>query len=246
MSFNWTCPYCDRAQTVTEESYSRKSLAFSTIPSSEGLLGLAANLIVCSNPDCKKPAIKAHIVTAKKYNHEYYIDSDHDTLSTLDLMPQSSARPQPDCIPAALREDYTEACLIRDLSPKASATLSRRCLQGMIRDFCEIDKPNLFQEISALKKLIDEGNAPKGVSEDSVEALDAVRKIGNIGAHMEKDIDVIIDVEPEEAQVLIDLTESLFDEWYIEREKRKKRFAKIAEIADEKANQKLLSKAAPE
>ena len=41
----------------------------------------------------------------------------------------------PDYIPEAIRKDYMEACAIIDSSPKASATLSRRCLQGMIRDF---------------------------------------------------------------------------------------------------------------
>jgi len=33
------------------------------------------------------------------------------------------------------------------------------------------------------------------------EAIDAVRKLGNIGAHMEKDINVIVDVDPEEAEL---------------------------------------------
>lgn len=37
-----------------------------------------------------------------------------------------------------------------------------------------------------------------------------VREIGNIGAHMEADINVIIDVDPDEAQILIDLVELLF------------------------------------
>ena len=30
------------------------------------------------------------------------------------------------------------------------------------------------------------------------QAIDAVRSIGNIGAHMEKDINLIVDVDPEE------------------------------------------------
>lgn len=156
-------------------------------------------------------------------------------------MPDHSAHPQPDYIPAPLVEDYIEACKIKDLSPKASATLARRCLQGMIRDFCGISKPTLFKEIEALKKLLDESNAPKGVSADSVEAIDHIRQIGNIGAHMEKDINVIIDVDPEEAQVLIELIETLFEEWYVARHKREERFARVKTIADEKAAQKLVS-----
>ncbi|WP_372445280.1 hypothetical protein [Clostridium estertheticum] len=36
------------------------------------------------------------------------------------------------------------------------------------------------------------------------EAIDAVRTIGNIGAHMEKDINQIVDVESSEAALLIE------------------------------------------
>lgn len=51
------------------------------------------------------------------------------------IRPVSSAKQFPDYIPQAIKQDYEEACAIVYLSPKASATLSRRCLQGMIRDF---------------------------------------------------------------------------------------------------------------
>ena len=104
-----------------------------------------------------------------------------------------------------MRDDYYEACAIRDLSPKASATLTRRCLQGMIRDFCGIAKATLAKEIDALREALDNHTAPKGVTHESVEAIDAVRKVGNIGAHMEKDIALIVDVDPGEAQMLIEL-----------------------------------------
>ena len=93
-----------------------------------------------------------------------------------------------------MRDDYVQACRIRDLSPKASATLARRCLQGMIRDFAKITKKRLVDEIDALRELATAGNAPAGVTLESVEAIDHVRSIGNIGAHMEADVDKIIDI----------------------------------------------------
>ena len=52
------------------------------------------------------------------------------------------------------------------------------------------------------------------------DAIDAVRKIGNIGAHMEKDINIIVDVDPDEAQLLIELIEILVKEWYIAKHQR--------------------------
>ncbi|MCW3784262.1 DUF4145 domain-containing protein [Defluviimonas salinarum] len=150
------------------------------------------------------------------------------------LFPESIAKPQPDYIPVALREDYVEACRIRDLSPKASATLSRRCLQGMIRDFCGVKKDTLLAEITTLKELVKTDKAPSGVSLDSVEAIDHVRGVGNIGAHMEKDINHIVPVDPQEAQLLIELIESLFEEWYVAREKRAARFSGIKALAESK------------
>jgi hypothetical protein len=61
-----------------------------------------------------------------------------------------------------------------------------------------------------------------------------MRHIGNIGAHMEADINVIVDVDPDEAQGLIELAELLFEEWYMAREVRKQRLKKLGVIADEK------------
>ena len=153
------------------------------------------------------------------------------------LLPPSSAKPQPDYIPKGLRNDYEEACAIRDLNPKASATLTRRCLQGMIRDFCDITKKRLVEEINELRRQVSAGQAPAGVQANSVEAIDHVRGIGNIGAHMEADINVIIDVDPDEAQVLIGLVELLFAEWYVAREQRKQGLEKLRTIAAEKKEQ---------
>jgi hypothetical protein len=82
----------------------------------------------------------------------------------------------------------------------------------MIRDFCKISKHRLIDEIKELRKRVNEDQAPLGVQPDTVDAIDHVRKIGNIGAHMETDINVIVDVDPNEAQVLIELAELLFEE----------------------------------
>ena len=146
-------------------------------------------------------------------------------LDSWNLIPPSEAKTLPDYISQAIREDYQEACLIRDLSPNASATLSRRCLQGMIRDFWKVNTRNLKQAIDAI-----EGN----VDLLTWEAIQAVRKIGNIGAHMEKDINIIIEVEPYEAQLLVELIEQLIDDWYIARQEREERLRKLKDLAADK------------
>jgi len=146
-------------------------------------------------------------------------------IETWTLRPASHAKPQPDYIPMPLRQDYLESCLISELSPKASATLSRRCLQGMIRDFHKISRKNLHEEINELRGKIDQG---------VWDSIDAIRKVGNIGAHMEKDIDVIVDVDPEEARLLIALIEQLFQEWYVARYEREQRIASVTALAQKK------------
>jgi hypothetical protein len=106
----------------------------------------------------------------------------------------------------------------------------------MIRDFCGIAKATLAKEIDALREALDNHTAPRGVTHESLEAIDAVRKVGNIGAHMEKDIALIVDVEPGEAQMLIGLVEMLFEEWYVEREARARRLAQITALSAQKAS----------
>jgi hypothetical protein len=51
---------------------------------------------------------------------------------------------------------------------------------------------------------------------------------------MEADVNLIIEIEPEEAQVLIELIETLFDEWYVSRHKRQQKFANLKVLADSK------------
>jgi hypothetical protein len=232
--FDWTCPYCNRAQTVAEAKYGHWTNSLGVYGGSHGTLALQQTSIGCASPDCGKTTVHV-IVAPSNYRHDIgqwtFIDA---PLVDQRVMPGGTGKPQPDYIPPAIREDYAEACLIRELSPKASATLIRRCLQGMIRDFAGISKNRLIDEIDALRTAVEEGTADRSITPETVEAIDHIRGVGNIGAHMEKDIDHIIPVDPGEAQALIDLVEMLFEEWYVAREVRKKRLGKIADMADHK------------
>lgn len=246
MPFNWVCPYCRCAQAVTEQRFSETTYPFYLDGLAEGRLALERRAIGCSNPDCERTTISIRIgnYTSTRLaggGLEHQISDDGAIFSDM-VAPRSSAKPQPAYIPAPLREDYQEACLIANLSPKASATLSRRCLQGMIRDFCGISKKRLIDEIKTLKLAVEDGSADRSISAETVEAIDHLRSLGNIGAHMEADIDVIVPVDPGEAHAMIELIEMLFDEWYGARERRNKRLAKIAEIRADKDEIKRVAK----
>jgi hypothetical protein len=197
-----------------------------TIESAEGSRLLRNEWVVCPNEDCKKTTLS---VILYEYIYQYPNWRKGDILKTWRLLPNSYAKVYPEYIPRALTADYQEASAIVELSPKASATLARRCLQGIIRDFWKISKNRLVDEINAIKDQVD----PL-----TWKSIDAIRKVGNIGAHMEKDINLIIEVDQNEAYLLLQLIELLFEEWYIHRHEREQKLNAIIDIADRKDEQK--------
>lgn len=227
-NFPWICPYCRRNTTINKSCNSVKEHFFN-LGNKLGPLALQTHVIACPNPECREVSITANLLPASNRGYGDFIDDSKPAMQSFTLMPISNAMHFPDYIPSQIRKDYEEACIIIDQSPKASATLSRRCLQGMIRDFWDIQKQRLIDEINLLKDKIDN---------DTWQAIDSIRKIGNIGAHMEKDVNMIIDVDPSEAQVLISLIEMLMKEWYIAEYERKQKIATIISIANDKESKK--------
>ncbi len=220
--FNWNCPYCQRDVTITSQRFTtQKHLNY--IQNSDGRHIIQTMFIICPNPECQKYTLRATLYNSFKGMSER--DELGQELRTWNLIPSSGAKAFPNYIPKQILNDYTEACQIVNLSPKASATLARRCIQGMIRDFYNIKKGRLVDEIEAIQEKVDP---------ITWEAIDAVRKIGNIGAHMEKDIDLIIDVEPNEAELLINLIETLLQDWYIAKNERQKRLESISQLSKQK------------
>lgn len=237
MAFNWSCPYCNRAQSVTDTHHHVGQIPVPFSTGADGRVGVFSTSVLCANPECKRTVIELSVYPQFMSSGGRYVEEGASPLFLERVLPRGGARPQPDYIPKPLVDDYVEACLIKDLSPKASATLSRRCLQGMIRHFAGINRSRLVDEIKALRTAVDDGSAPRSIAIESVDAIDHVRGIGNIGAHMERDISVIVDVDPKEAGVLIDLIEMLFREWYVERHSREQRLARITALGQSKGQQ---------
>lgn len=236
--FSWTCPYCGQATTIMSVNYSAGSHTIDTAGSEYPDLTIKSYAIRCPNPDCEKLELRC-----KLYTNKHITVGMGKALASVDLvdswklMPQSIAKPIPDYVPKAIRDNYKEACLILDLSPKASAAMSRRCLQGIIRDFWDIPqnkRGNLGAEISYIKDQVDP---------DTYESIKAVREVGDIGAHMEKAVDTIVDVEPEEATLLVQLIETLIDDWYVAKHKRAARNQGLRNVVTGKRAAKKVSKA---
>jgi hypothetical protein len=127
------------------------------------------------------------------------------------LYPTSTRVPVPDLTPPPIADDFRQAHSVLSLSPKASAALSRRCLQTLIREQERIRDRDLVSEIRALLAL---NKLPSYLAAD----LDAIRVVGNFAAHPQKatETGAILDVEPDEAEWTLSVLGELID-FYFER-----------------------------
>lgn len=167
MAYSWNCPFCNHHATITEKNSGISRYEFN-FENKHGYQAIKTSVVTCPNPNCREYCISASLHDHREINGNY---KDLPAKKTWNLIPQAQTKIFPDYVPKAIIEDYEEACAIKNLSPKASATLARRCLQGMIRHFWEIKKGRLVDEIDGIKDKVDP---------ITWAAIDAVRKIGNI------------------------------------------------------------------
>lgn len=128
------------------------------------------------------------------------------------IYPQIARRPP--CPPEVIepfRSDYEEACAVLPYSAKASAALSRRCLQNLIQRQANISpKLKLWEQIRELAK-------SPGFPSELAHLLDVIRHCGNGSAHPweQENTREIIDIEPCEAEWALEVLEALFDYWFV-------------------------------
>lgn len=136
--------------------------------------------------------------------------------------PRHTGRPKAASeVPPHIAEDYHEASAVLASSAKASAALSRRCLQAVLREngFAQRDLA------PAIQAVIDSRTLPTALAEN----IDAIRNIGNFAAHPLKDTSTneILPVEPHEAEWNLEVLESLFDFFYVQPAKARARRAAL-------------------
>jgi hypothetical protein len=153
---------------------------------------------------------------------ELFIDDNGETMASFKnteiLYPTISYKEISQEVPEKYKKDFLEACAVLPVSSKASAALSRRILQDILRGELGIQKPNLAQEID---EFIQKTDVPSYLTE----AVDAVRNIGNFAAHPLKDTNtgLIIEVETGEAEWLLEVNEALFDFVFVQPKRLQER-----------------------
>jgi hypothetical protein len=158
-------------------------------------------------PNCKKHTIELRHTQAEEW---------------VRVLPRGSSRPPvPVEVPKRIAKDYTEACEVLPLSAKASAALSRRCLQTMLHDH-GYKARDLAKEIQLI---LDEKDTTKAIPVTLRQSIDAIRHYGNFSAHPITDVMTlqVIDVEPGEAEQCLETTEEMFQHFYVLPELAKQR-----------------------
>jgi hypothetical protein len=165
-----------------------------------------------SCPDCKK-----HLVGARGWPLG---DIKKFTIIYPDCVTREPAHSD---VPKVYADDYNEACLVLERSPKSAAALGRRCLQAMLRGHLKIDVKS-----GKLVEEIDEALAKNLIPGSLIEFVHSPRVYGNLAAHAKRDkiSGEIVPVEAGEADAVLDVIKALFDSFFVQPEALKRAFAK--------------------
>ena len=127
-------------------------------------------------------------------------------------------------VPQRFKDDFGDAHAVLKLSPKAAAGLARRILEAIFRE-----------QGYAQDRLVDQINAVLGESDQTRtlptelnRIVDAVRKFGNFSAHEKMNAkEMVIDVEPGEAEWCLEIVEQLFDHYYVKPAENSRKLADL-------------------
>jgi len=202
------CPYCRNLITPRTDVF---NLNFD----SEGFWKLIQSR--CPNPNCDRFFFHLNIIEiAKAPGQPIQKTGEEETFLVFPRL--STKEPAAPEVPKEFAEDYDEACLILGDSSKASAALGRRCLQHLLRDVEKVRPGKLADEI---QQVLDRKSLPSHLAEN----IDSIRNIGNFAAHPTKSENTgdIVSVEPGEAEWILDTLEGLFDFYFVQPEKSRKK-----------------------
>lgn len=196
------CPHCNKAiHFEADNDIAYRYTEGADKPKDAAITGFDVSVGLC-------PACSQLIVLLRQGR---YKESDHgdwlaDIRTSTIIYPAIAKRPVEPEVPERDKKDFLEAVGVLPISPKASAAIGRRLLQDILRNELNVKRESLSSEI-------DDFISRKDIPTYLVEAVDAVRNIGNFAAHPQKDQTTgeAVDVEPGEAEWLLEVLESIFD-----------------------------------
>jgi len=200
------------------------STPYAHVWNDDTLIGQGIKYTAC--PNCGKLIVK--IVEGKiDIDNEGFEKDDEDNIveeKEFTVFPVVSEAMFSEDVPDEYKTDLIEAKAILESSPKASAAISRRLLQAILENKLQIKGNNLSQQID---KFLELEHVPSHISK----SVDAVRVVGNFAAHPNKETNTgsIVQVEPGEAEWLVEVLLSLFDFVFIQPNRIEKRRKELNE-----------------
>ena len=145
-----------------------------------------------------------------------------ETVTRIRIWPRHTGRaPAPAEVPDEFKADYEEACLILTDSSRASAALSRGCLQLILKEKLGAKGGTLYEQVNWA---ITSGGLPTPITT----LLDVPRTVGNKAAHPKlSEAGEIVAVEPWEAEWCLEVIEALFDYLFVLPAKTQERLARL-------------------
>jgi len=202
------CPHCG---TTIHDDSSADYLRFNVASAASGLSSETGLIYyiryrVQKCPECQELIVHLQIVTNSGFRRGI---TEEDIKEEFLVWPKNAFRFVSKNVPEEYAKDYREATSVLNISPAASAALSRRCLQNIVHNHAKINKGNLKREID---ELINSEVLPSYISN----ALHTLRGFGNFGAHPIKDAQTgsVIEVELGEAEWMLDILDFMFDLYF--------------------------------
>lgn len=213
------CPYCFTIMNLnTNETVFRDGLCIFDDDYED--IGYALKFGFC--PECNKPII---LFAEGKYcsamSGDYIVEQGENII----LYPKFPSVTQlSDFIPQKYVDLYQEAEQVNNISPRASATLSRYLLQMILHEELNIKKRNLEEEITELES---QSHIPSTL----VTFLQVMRRVANFAAHPKKSTNSaeIVEIEEGESAVMLELINELFDFVFVKPAKEKEFMKRIEE-----------------
>lgn len=203
------CPYCRKEIHLEPES--APTYPHKDVP---GATGVAVPHGWC--PACRKfiVVIRFGRFVQGSSDWDRWLDAEDIVSESIAFPPVAGVRELPAEVPDSYRADFFEAERVAPASANASAALSRRLLQRVLRDQFKVSHANLHAEIG---EFVATHSPPSYIAD----ALHGVRHIGNFAAHPLKDSNTgeIVHAEPGEAEWLLDVLDSLFDFAFVQPRK---------------------------
>ncbi len=137
------------------------------------------------------------------------------------IYPRFRSRAPDPAVPEGIAKDWREAWAILDISPRASAALSRRCMEAIL---LEATSASPRTNLAGLLKLAEQ-RFPAHLHEE----LDHVRQLGNIAVHLKADgvTGEILDIEENEAQLMLQVLDDLLEFFYVQPARSRERRATL-------------------